>query len=594
MGTIRRRIKSVKLRSKLMIVLAIFILAPLVFSGTIFYRSSSKFAAERVDRESVQVLTLVKNNVDQMLADIENRMLDIYDNQTLIEQLSRAAVKSDHADIGRNAEDQINRFLRDSLSGKDDIDSIYLMAPNEEIYFADIKGPGLFKPVLEKHKDWQRKVADEDGRIVWLPTYEILPNNYFSKPTYYFPVGMQVKDVTDAFQRIGILMMNVKIAALDNIVGNIDVSPNGVLLIADRQGNVIWHRNSEAYRIRLNQIPFYEEMISQQRQLLTSEINGEEYRIGMVHSEYNDWYYFSFIPQSDIEEQSGSLKRFFIVTMFVFALLFVLLAWLMTHYVTKPISRMAVAMKRIQKDNFEFRMQADSEDEIGLLQSSFNIMSARINDLIEEVKVISKQEKDAEVKALQAQINPHFVYNTLDAMNWIAIERGQMDISNMITSLSDMMRYAIRPGGPLVTIEEELKWAKNYAYLQEMRFEERFDVEFHADPSLYGYKVPRMLLQPYLENSILHGMEDMESGGKIEIGMTLEASGEAIRIVIRDNGSGIPEEKLQMIRERMVHGIGIYNLNDRLKLEYGPEFGVQVHSVYGQGTTITILIPAIR
>lgn len=270
-----------------------------------------------------------------------------------------------------------------------------------------------------------------------------------------------------------------------------------------------------------------------------------------------------------------------------------LLAWLTTHYITKPIRQMAVAMKRIQKDNFEYRLQAQSEDEIGLLQSSFNSMSSRINDLIHEVKVISEQEKEAEVKALQAQINPHFVYNTLDAMNWIAIEKEQPEISGMITSLSDIMRYAIRPGAPLVTIEEELKWARNYAYLQEMRFEERFEIGFDVDPSIYGYKVPRLLLQPYLENSILHGMEEMESGGRIDVSMALQEDGRAILIRIQDNGIGISEEKLQMIRDRLVHGIGMYNLNDRLKLEYGPEFGVQVNSVYGQGTTITIVIPAI-
>lgn len=587
------KIKNAKLRNKLMLMLALFILAPLVFAGIIFYRSSSNFAAERADREAMQALDLVKNNVDQLLSDMENQMLDIYENSKVIDQLSRIE-GSYRMEILQSTEDTINRFLRDSLRGKEDIDSIYLTARNGSIYFADIKGSDLFKPILEQHPEWAKAIEAAGGQITWLPTYEISPNNYFSYPTYYFSAGMKVKDVSNALQNIGTLMINVKISALDSIVSGVNVRPNGVIMIADKGGNVVWHRNHEAYSIKLANQSFFQEMISKNRSLDFREIGSKKYRIGMVYSEYNRWYYFSLIPQSDVLKESGSLKRFFIVTLCVFALLFVLLAWLTTHFITKPIRQMAVAMKRIHKDNFEFRLQAQSEDEIGLLQTSFNSMSSRINELIQEVKVISEQEKEAEVKALQAQINPHFVYNTLDAMNWIAIERNQPEISGMITSLSDIMRYAIRPGGPLVNVEEELRWAKNYAYLQEMRFEERFEVHFEVDPLIYAFKVPRLLLQPYLENSILHGMEDLESGGKIEVRMKPDESGEAIVIVIQDNGSGIPDEKLLMIRDRMVHGIGIYNMDDRLKLEYGPEYGVNVSSIYGEGTTITIIIPAIR
>jgi len=586
-------IKNAKLRNKLMIVLVLFILAPLSLSGIIFYGSSSDFAAERTDREAVQVLNLVKNNVDQMLSDIENRMIGIYDHQDIMELLSGTTHQAASPVPPANPEDDdINRILRDLLRGTNDIDSMYLIAPNRKIYFADIKGSSLFKPVLEKHPEWESAVHAADGRVVWLPTYELPPNNYTSKTTHYFPVGMQLKNVTDALQRIGVLMMNVKTTALDNIIEGVQITPNGVLMIADGEGNVIWHHNSDAYSTKLAELPFYKEMIADQRQVMTQKINGDLYRIGMVRSDYNKWYYFSLIPQADLDEQSSSLKRFFVVALVVFAVFFVLLAWLSSHYITKPIRQMVSAMKRIQKDNFGFRLQAQSEDEIGLMQSAFNGMSERINDLIQEVKVISEQEKEAEVRALQAQLNPHFVYNTLDAMNWIAIERNQRDISSMITALSDMMRYAIKPGTPYVTIEEELKWARNYAYLQEIRFEERFGIEFEVDPTLLGCKVPRLLLQPYLENSILHGMENKETGGHIHV--AIKEEGGVIRIEIRDNGSGIPEEKMRMIQERSGHGIGIYNLDERLKLEFGPEYGVSVHSSQGAGTTVTIRMPAIR
>jgi two-component system, sensor histidine kinase YesM len=589
---ILKRFQNWRLRNKLMVVLVLFILTPLALSSLIFYQSSADFAAERTDREAIQVLNLVHNNVDQLLINIENRMLDIYDQEDIINQLSKTIGQSNDAGSLQISENSINRFLRNSLQGKDDIDSIYLIAPNQKIYFADVKGSELFKSILAKNPEWRHIVSMADGRVVWLPTYEMPPNDYISQTAHYIPVGMQLKDVTGTLQKIGILMMNVKITALDHIVSGVQVSPHSILLITDNQGNIIWHRNSAAYHIQLNKVPFYKDMISYQHQLASYRINGQPYRIGRVHSDYNNWNYFSLVPQSDLDEQSSSLKRYMIVTFIVFASLFVLLALVTTQSITKPIRHLVAAMKRIQVDNLEFRLQTQSDDEIGMLQSAFNSMSSRINALIQEVKVKTEKEKGAEVRALQAQINPHFVYNTLDAMNWIAMERGQTEISEMIIALSDIMRYAIK-GGPLVTMKEELKWAENYAYLQKMRFEERFEIEFAVDQSVLAAKVLRLMLQPYLENAILHGMENMESGGKILVSVAPATDGTAIRIIIRDNGIGISEEKLRRIQERSDHGVGIYNLNDRLKLEYGSEYGVTIESAAGEGSTITILLPFI-
>lgn len=580
------------LQRKMTLLLVLFIFLPLAIFGYSFNGSSNRFVAKRTDQQTSQVLSLVRQNADQMLREYETQLKTVYDNEDVIAELSRIDGKKGQPDDGNS--ETINRFLRNFLRGKEDLDSIYLYTTTGQMYFADFKGSNFFLSEFGQHPEWQRRTEAADGRAVWLPTYELPANRYLPQASHYFLIGMQVKNVTDEMQTLGSIYMNVKISALDRLVKEVGVSPHGTLLIADGSGHLVWSRNPGAYGVDLAKIPFYRDVLGRGESAFSQhELNGELYRVGFVQSAYNQWDYLALIPQSDLTEQSRDLRQFLLVTLIAFAGSFLLLAWLMSRYITRPVRQMALAMKQVHKDHLQFRLPITSADEIGLLQSAYNSMSGRITDLIQEVRVVSAKEKEAEIRALQAQINPHFVYNSLDTINWMAIDRDQNDISGMITALSDIMRYAIRSGDPWVPLEEELKWASSYAYLQKMRFEDRFRMTFEADPALLGCKVPRLFLQPYLENAILHGMENVEEGGLIAVKISLDEATGGIRVLLADNGSGIPYEELQEIVHRRRKGIGIYNLDDRLKLEFGSEYGVTIRSSPEEGTRVLIVLPRV-
>ncbi|MEV5025694.1 cache domain-containing sensor histidine kinase [Paenibacillus sp. LPE1-1-1.1] len=585
----QKLIRHMNLQKKITMLLVLSIFIPLTLFGYIFYQSSNQFVADRTEKETNQLLHLVNQNVDRLLNEYEAQLKSIYENENVILQLSQINRQADGGEAQLSA-DSINRYLRNFLRGKDDLDSIYLFS-GEKMFFADFKGSQYYEEQFRNHPHWQQAVKDAGGRAVWIPTYELPVNRYTFEPSHYFSIGMQVKNVADVMQTLGSIYINVKITALDRLADQVRVSPGGTLLIADGEGHVIWHRNSEAYRDSLKEIPFYEELLTGQKPFSTVKMNGQLYQMSYMKSAYNGWYYVSLIPNTDLAEQSKELRQFLIVTIFAFGASFILLALWVSRFITKPIRQMAVAMKQIHKENVDFLLPVASEDEIGLLNAAFNSMRRRINELIHEVRVVSEKEKEAEVRALQAQINPHFVYNSLDTINWMAIERQQHDISSMIAALSDIMRYAIRPGEPSIALEEEMKWAENYAYLQKMRFEDRFDITFHVDPTLLRLKVPRLFLQPYLENSILHGMENIEAGGLISVTVMPDLETGGIRAQLVDNGSGIKEDELQNILLRRTHGIGIYNLDDRLKLEYGSMYGVTMRSEWGKGTVVTIILP---
>lgn len=583
------RLGKWSLQKKMTLLLVLFILVPLLVFGYSFNGSSGRFVAKRTDQEASQVLSLVRQNVDQMLREYETLLKSIYENEDVIAELSR--IDAGNGQAGGGNSETINRFLRNFLRGKEDLDSIYLYTSDGQMYFADFKGSNFFLSLFGQHPEWQRTAEAAGGRAVWLPTYELPANRYLPQNTHYFLLGMQVRNVAEAMQPLGSVYMNVKISALDRLIREVNVSPHGILLLADGSGNLLWSRNSEAYGVKLADIPFYRELLERREPFSKQKLNGEIYRVGFVQSTYNDWYYLSLIPQSDLTEQSRDLRQFLLVTLIAFGGSFVLLAWLTSRYITRPVRQMALAMKQIHKDNLDLRLPPTSADEIGLLQTAFNGMRGRITDLIQEVRVVSGKEKEAEIRALQAQINPHFVYNSLDTINWMAIEREQTDISGMIAALSDIMRYAIRSGEPWVALGEELKWANDYAYLQKMRFEDRFEITFDADPSLLACKVPRLFLQPYLENAILHGMENVEEGGLIAVSISEDERTGGIRVLVADNGRGIPREELQEIMLRRSRGIGIYNLDDRLKLEFGGEYGVSIRSSSEEGTSVVIVLP---
>ena len=199
------------------------------------------------------------------------------------------------------------------------------------------------------------------------------------------------------------------------------------------------------------------------------------------------------------------------------------------------------------------------------------------------------RKRKQELLPLQSQINPHFIYNTLDAIGWMARERNQMELNKVLIRFSRILRYSISDKKKSATIREEVEWAKEYISLLQMRKPGAFSLTVHGDESLYEYYTLRLILQPFLENAVLHGFKHMEKGGNIII--QLSKKGNDINITITDNGQGIPKDRLYVLCSNIENGIGIYNVHRRLRIRFGEKYGVSVCS--SNGTQISILLPQI-
>ncbi len=313
-----------------------------------------------------------------------------------------------------------------------------------------------------------------------------------------------------------------------------------------------------------------------------------------VHKQYNGltgWKSYSVISEKNFFPEGRVLQNFLINFGVISFLVSVLLFWLFTGRVTNPLKKLTGAMRLARSGDYSVRVADDRSDEIGELNQAFNYLQDEINRLIHEVYEEKLALKNAELTALQAQINPHFLYNSLDSINWMLIARGDHESSRIIQSLGRILRYSVDTHTAFVPLREEIENVENYLIIQKNRFEDQLRYRIAIPAELADFQVPRLILQPLVENAIKHGMNQRH---ELFIEITAEQTDE-VRLSVRDNGAGMTADTLSRVLQfsplaGQVH-LGLANVDHRIKLIHGEEFGVVITSEPDQGSVVTIRLP---
>jgi two-component system sensor histidine kinase YesM len=263
---------------------------------------------------------------------------------------------------------------------------------------------------------------------------------------------------------------------------------------------------------------------------------------------------------------------------------------MVTRSITVPIATIVSAMDSIEVNDFKHKIDDKSPDEIGSLSGAFDRMNDRIRELITEVYEGRVRQKEAELTALQAQINPHFLYNTLDSINWMAYRAGHKEIRTMVTALSSLFRLSLNKGSDYYVLRHELEHVKNYIAIQTIRHNGRIRFSVHTDVDPDAYETLKILLQPLVENAVIHGIEPNGGVGTVEVGV--HKNGDSIVMTVTDDGVGIAAQQ-ELVSQSSEHGYGIHNLRERIRLSYGEEYGITVTGKTGGGATATVVIPAL-
>jgi len=320
----------------------------------------------------------------------------------------------------------------------------------------------------------------------------------------------------------------------------------------------------------------------------------------------DDIQYYIYYQTQSMEEVTNNLNRQmndFIVICIILVILLVAAVTVVTVLIAsgilRPIRELYVATEKIAEGDFEARASADSGDEIEVLAHGFNNMAGNMQGLISKVKEDEQRMRRADLRLLQEQINPHFLYNTLDTIVWLIEGNETEQAVDMVVTLSDFFRLVLSKGKEFISIGQEEQHIRSYLEIQEMRYHDILEYEFRIDSLLYEYQILKLTLQPIVENALYHGIKCKRAKGNICI--SGEKKGDIICLTVSDDGVGMDAEELEQLREEIGRpcgetkkGFGLANVNERIHMYFGPEYGMDIRSVKGEGTTVEITIPAVK
>lgn len=442
--------------------------------------------------------------------------------------------------------------------------------------------------------DWfnQARTADLGETVFSRPHVQ---NLYPGEYPWVVSVTRKVRYWQDDLPHTGILMADMRLEPLEDICRSVTLGDNGYLYILDDSGNIIYHPEQKLMSL---------ELISEEN-ILSEDTQSEDQSMVLAQTiEGTNWKLTASVTSDDVAKYSTAfISR---VTWVVIALMagVLLVALWLSMRIVQPLTDIQVSMQRIERNLDDNRMSLPEEGfaEYASLAHSYNVMLRRIRGLMQETVDRQEQLRRMEIGALQEQINPHFLYNTLDSIVRVMETGRTPEAIEMVQALAKLFRLSINNGDYFLTVEQEMDYARNYLTIQQVRYKKRFKYELYMDESIKDLPCPKIILQPLIENSLKHGMSDMPGCTLI---VRARQEGYNIVLSVEDDGLGIPPEKLKKLQEMLRddsnimvkksrYGIGLRNTNRRIKLLYGSDYGLAIESEVEERTCVTITFPKHR
>ncbi len=463
----------------------------------------------------------------------------------------------------------------------------YLRCMDHSAYIADMD-------VIRRQNIYQL-AAQNKGKFLWQRIGKYESDTYEMNRSDKIVMYRTIYDLAQK-NKLGYLVIGASASKFDKICQN-EISKNEEAIV------VMTEYGAELVRCGQVEDDLIEEIKKNSLEPIvrkgeSSKFVFQDYSIYMGRGENNNTIVYKIVPRVAIKDYMNTIFVTPLILLFG-----VLIGWypitlFISKMVTRPLMELSAAMDNFKRGNFNQKMEVTTQDEIGKVTACFNSMVDDIRDLIDKNYVMALKEKESELDALQAQINPHFLYNTLDSLYWKANEAGSEELAEDIISLSDLFRLVLNRGNGIVTVRTEIELLERYLHIQKMRFGKRLNYEFFVDNSIYDEEIPKLILQPFVENAIVHGFEKGDKEYQLSIVGKRESTHMLFEVI--DTGVGMSEEQLNAIweipdtRQYASQRIGRYamkNIKERLELIYKSEYELIVESKEGHGTTVRLLIP---
>ena len=558
---------GIKLRYKLAIFYSLFCFLPVML---LFWLSFLQMRSIIDDKGKMNLQSYLQQSVSSM-----DRTLDGYNSLSDYIAFDRTLAEVFSMEYGTPYEQyeqltqKVDPILRTASYFHGGMQQITIYTDN-----GMVKHDTTVAPVSEiEETDWYQKTLEHPG-LNWFVNYQ--EKTLFSARKLAF---------SGAREGVNILYMDVDYQKLFTPYAETLISECG-LYITDQDGKLVFEESRFSGKNQ-NYDLTYSEFLEQR------DRGSTDYIILCEHSNTTGWTVWLYQPVGLAGEAMRPIGVMAGVTILICIFVAVLAYFITSGMVSSRIERLTHFMQEVQEGSMDMQMESDDRDEIGMLYRGFGSMMKRIRTLINEVYLSKITQKEAELKALQAQINPHFLYNTLSLINWKALAAGEEDISRMTLALSTFYRTALNRGRNVLQVETELSNTRAYLEIQSMLHDGNFDYEIEAQTEILQCESLNLILQPLVENAIHHGIEEKTDGrGKITVRGWKEDN--CVWFMVEDNGVGMEQEVADKILTMESKGYGVRNVDERIRLCYGEKYAMKVESVVGKGTKMTIHFPARR
>ena len=590
---------DLSIRYKLMLLFSIIIVFLSSSLGAYSYIISTRNIKSEVSVANLQVVEQISSSIDFLQKDIDDLSTFVLlnpDIQSLIqiEKTNVNEISSEENLVYNNA----TKHLSNLFASKDYVSFIIVYGKNGLPYYLSGDGStGISGYDTVKNSAIYEKAIALKGKPFWVLLDNENQSFILDNKNPKIAICRALMS-TDKLSISGFMIICINVTTIRNIYASNLNAKKGSLFVLDDSNDIVTYSNnlsSEYSDVKDDLLPYITG--TEGRKII--KLKGEEMIMTYNVTKESSWKVIHVIPVIELNRQIRSILDITIFIIIGCLIISFLLTLFATSIFTKPINKLLLSMKRFQEGNFDEKVNFSYKDEIGMLGAGYNTMVDNIQALINSMYKLQLKGKEAELKALQAQINPHFLYNTLDTIYWKAQKLKDKDIGEMVYALSQLFRLTLNSGREFTTIAREKQLIECYLLLQKRRYRQKLDYAIKIDDSILGFSIPKLIIQPFIENALVHGIKAKNMEGIITVsGFSQDGK---ITFVVEDTGVGMDEKTLKAVllsltaeedTDGIKSGYAIRNVQDRLKIHYGSQFYLNIESEYEKGTRVVVAIPA--
>jgi two-component system sensor histidine kinase YesM len=573
-----------KIRTKITLFYLLLLIFSVIVSNFLYQKIYADITSRKVSQVSLQMLQSINKNVDSVIDMVNAQSKAVLSNNDIQELLTNPEKSAD-----LNFKRKITMSLFGSKEAAPFIAGIYLFDNNgiQQAAIDESRIKGLNTDSIQEAA-WYTGVINLQGAyLLSLNAGDV----FRPKTESNFIALIRVINHLDTQKPIGFLVVNIPVKvfknAFNDIGGNYDT---GIIMLDENNREIVSYNDTPLHVDLSRLLPKFQ---GQERLSLINRFRHQDYLISYFRMERFGWKIIGIIPFSELAHELQSFNLIASIVLILISLLLFSGSLFISQLINTPIQQLLKSMKGVEKGRFEKVMIPTGRDEIGQLRDGYNLMITEIQKLIERMVDEQKVKRKAELDALQAQIKPHFLYNTFDAISALALSGKNEDVYAMIKALGSFYRTSLSKGKEIITIAEEIDLVKNYLIIQQFRYGDLFTAEYDIDPQVAELPIVKLVLQPLVENAIYHGIKPTGEKGLIQIGVKLVQN--RILLTVADDGAGMNATTIERILNgglpKEGHGFGLRGTIERLQIFYGSDDICRIESGYGSGTKITLTLP---